>query len=219
MYEAYRPRDVSRRRQGLTLALLAHVLIAWLLISGTARQGLNLIKKPLEAVVIREVIVPPPPPPPPPKPIKPVEAPVSKAPPPPFVPPPEVVPAAPSVAPAIVAVATPPEQPHVIAPPAPPAPAPAPVAESTPKLPQKQEIGLACPRQVHPEMPRRALEDGVQGTVKAQLVIVDGQPKEVVILSGPRVFHSAVRNAMMRYECVGKGEVIAVQEFKFDLTD
>jgi protein TonB len=40
--------------------------------------------------------------------------------------------------------------------------------------------------------------------------------REVTILSGPRVFHAAVREAMMQYKCVsGSGEAIATQEFVF----
>lgn len=65
-------------------------------------------------------------------------------------------------------------------------------------------------------MPRKALQDGVQGVVKAQVLIVDGVVKEVTILSGPRIFHTAVRNAMMQYKCTqDAGEVLAVQEFSF----
>ena len=34
---------------------VVHVVVAWALISGTARRGLEIIKKPLEAAVIQEV--------------------------------------------------------------------------------------------------------------------------------------------------------------------
>jgi protein TonB len=65
-------------------------------------------------------------------------------------------------------------------------------------------------------MPRQALRDHTEGVVKAQAVIRDGAVKEVTILSGPRVFHSAVREAMLQYKCVSdSGEVIATQEFGF----
>lgn len=67
-------------------------------------------------------------------------------------------------------------------------------------------------------MPRKALQDGVEGVVKAQATIRDGVVKEVTILSGPRVFHTAVRNAMMEYKCASdSGDVIATQEFNFKL--
>jgi protein TonB len=169
------------------------------------------IKKPLEAVVIQEVIIPPPPPPPP-KEIKPPEplAPKSEAPPPPFVPPPDVAPTTTSAV-SIASVATPPPTPAVIAPPPPPAP----VVKAAPA---KQDIRLACPTQIPPEMPRKALQDGTEGVVKAQVTIKDGVVTEVAILSGPRVFHAAVRSAMMQYKCVsGTGEVQATQEFNFKI--
>jgi len=210
----YGYQDPSRRIKGIVVVVVVHVLIGYALVSGMARDGLNLIKKPLEAVVIQEVIIPPPPPPPPPKKIEtPKEAPKPEAPPPPYVPPPDVAPAATSTAPSIVSTATPPPAPVVIAPPPPPPPPP-PVVTG----PKRTSIGLACPTQVPPEMPRKALKDGTEGVVKAQARIKDGVVTEVTILSGPRVFHEAVREAMMQYKCTqDAGEVIAVQEFSFKL--
>jgi protein TonB len=76
---------------------------------------------------------------------------------------------------------------------------------------------VACPEQVRPEIPRKALRDGTQGVVKAQAVIRDGVVKEVTILSGPHVYHAPVREAMLQYKCVGDGEVIATQEFVFKI--
>jgi protein TonB len=65
-------------------------------------------------------------------------------------------------------------------------------------------------------MPRKALQDGTEGVVKAQIRLVNGVIQDVTILSGPRVFHAAVKAAMMQYKCVSDaGEVIAVQEFGF----
>jgi protein TonB len=210
----YGYQDPSRRIKGIVVVVLVHALIGYALVSGMARKGLNLIKKPLEAVVIQEVIIPPPPPPPPPpKKIEPPkEAPKPEAPPPPYVPPPDVAPAVTSTAPSIVATATPPPAPVVIAPPPPPAPPPpAPVPK-----PNRTDIGVACPTQVPPEMPRKALQDGTEGVVKAQARIKDGVVKEVTVLSGPRVFHAAVRDAMMQYKCTQDAvEVLAVQEFNF----
>jgi protein TonB len=201
----YQPRDPSRRMKGIVIVLLVHALIGYALVSGMARTGLNLLKKPLEAVVIQEVIIPPPPPPPPPKEIKQPDVKVD-APPPPFVPPPDVAPPTTSTAPVIQSTSVaPPPAPAVIAPPPPPAP---------PK-PNRADIGVACPTQVAPEMPRKALQDGIQGVVKASALIVNGVVKEVTIISGPRVFHSAVRSAMMQYRCVNDGEITATQEFNF----
>ena len=215
MNARYQPKDPSKRYTGLIFVVVLHALLGYVLVSGLARKGLDIIKKPLEAVVIQEVIIPPPPPPPPPKKIEPVpQAPKVEAPPPPFVPPPEVAPQV-STAPVITAVATPPPAPVVIAPPPPPVVAPP--APPAPKV-NKADIGVACPTQVAPEMPRKAIQDGTTGVVRAQALIKDGVVKEVTILSGPRVFHIPVRTAMLQYKCTNDaGEILATQEFNFKL--
>lgn len=208
----YRPKDQSRRFKGIAIVIAVHILLGWGIISGTAHDALKAIKKPLEAVVIQEVIIPPPPPPPP-KEIKPPELQKAppEAPPPPFVPPPEVTPPV-TAAPAIQSVPAPPPTPVVIAPPPPPkveAP-PAPVA--------RPDIRVACPTQVQPEMPRKAIQEGAEGVVRAEITIRDGVVRDVNVVSGPRVFHAAVRNAVMQYKCqAGSGEVKATQEFVFKL--
>jgi hypothetical protein len=80
----------------------------------------------------------------------------------------------------------------------------------------RAEIGMACSTQVKPEMPRKALQDGVEGVVRAQALVRDGVVRDVTILSGPRVFHSAVREAMLQYKCASEpGDVIVPQEFVF----
>ena len=71
-------------------------------------------------------------------------------------------------------------------------------------------------------MPRRALQDGTQGVVKAQIVLKGGAVQEVNILTGPRVFHATVKAAIMQYKCVADGagagaEVTVTQEFNFKL--
>ncbi len=219
MNSSYGSQDPSRRLKGIVIVIALHAFLGYALMSGMAGKGLNLIKKPLEAVVIQEVIIPPPPPPPPPKKIEtPKEMVKTEAPPPPYVPPPDVPPQVSSTAPSIVSMPTPPPAPVVIAPPPPPAPvviAPPPPVVVGPK---RASIGVACPTQVAPEMPRKALQDGTEGVVKAQALIKDGIVKDVTILSGPRVFHAAVRNAMLQYKCThDAGEVLATQEFNFKL--
>lgn len=212
---SYGAHDPSSRVKGIVIVVALHVLIGYALVSGMARKGLDLIKKPLEAVVIQEVIIPPPPPPPPKKVELPKEMPKVQAPPPPFVPPPDVPPPAVSTAPVIAATATPPPTPAVIAPP--PAPT-APVAAPAALAPKSSAIGVACPTQVKPEIPRKALQDGTEGVVKAQILIKNGVVQEVTILSGPRVFHAAVKNAIGQYKCVADGpEVLTTQEFIFKL--
>jgi protein TonB len=213
----YRPQDNSARAKGVVIVVGVHVLVGWALVSGLARKAVEVIRKPLEATVIQEVKLPPPPPPPPPPPklIKPpeIKAPpkVIAPPPPPFIPPPEVTPPPAPQAPQIVATPTPPPAPPPIAPPPPPAP-PAPPAAA----PAPVSIGVICPTQVKPEMPRKALQEGASGVVRAQALIHNGQVTEVTILSGPRIFHAAVKAAMMQYKCQSSGgDVVATQEFEF----
>ena len=215
---SYGQQDPTRRIKGIVVVVALHAVLGYALISGMARNALTYIKKPLEAVVIQEVIIPSPPPlPPPPPPPKQIETPKQQprvqAPPPPFVPPPDIAPPVTLTAPAIVSVATPPPVPTVIAPPPPPAP---PVPKPMPAGPVRASIGVACPTQVAPEMPRKALQEGMEGVVKAQAVIRDGVVIEVTILSGPRVFHAAVKAAMMQYKCNrDTDEIVATQEFNF----
>ena len=210
LYPVYRPKDPSRRYKGIAVVVVLHLFIGWAIVSGTARNALVMLKKPLEAVVIQEVIIPPPPPPPP-KEIKPPEAMKTDAPPPPFVPPPDVAPQTTSTAPSIVSVATPSPTPAVIAPPPPVAAPPRPA-------PNRQDLRVACPTQVPPEMPRKAIQDGSEGVVKAQALVKNGAVQEVTILSGPRVFHAAVKAAMMQYKCTADAtEILATQEFVFKI--
>jgi len=54
----YDNQDNSRRVKGIVIVVAIHLVIGYVLVSGLARKGLNLIKKPLEAVVIQEVIIP-----------------------------------------------------------------------------------------------------------------------------------------------------------------
>jgi protein TonB len=206
----YRTADPSRRYRGIAIALAVHVLLAWLLISGTARKGLELINKPLQAVVIQDVVIAPPPPPR--KLVVPPKALNTPVQPPPFIPTPEVAVTAPA---ALAVVATP-----VVHEAPPPAPAPVIVAAApaAPAPAAKLDMAIVCPTQVSPEMPRRALIDGTQGLVKAQVRIADGMVREVTFLSGPRIFYAAVRTAMLQYKCTREGtEVVATQDFNFKL--
>ena len=51
----YGKRDPSSRVKGIVIVVALHVLIGYALVSGMARKGLDLVKKPLEAVVIQEI--------------------------------------------------------------------------------------------------------------------------------------------------------------------
>ena len=207
----YQPKDPSRRIKGLVIVITIHAFLGYAIVSGMARKGLNFIKKPLEAVVIQEVIIPPPPPPPPKKVEAPKDLPKVDAPPPPYVPPPDVTTSASSGI-SIASTTTVPTAPVAIAPPPPP---PAPVARPAVN---RNDIGVACPTQVHPEMPRKAQQEGIEGVVRAQIRIKGGVVQDVT-MTGPRVFYAAVRAAVMQYKCVSDagGEVLATQEFNFKL--
>jgi len=199
----YQPKSSTGRYSGIMFVVVLHIVLLWALLSGAARKAVEIIKKPLEAVVIQEVTLPPPPPPPP-KTIEPPKPQVAKpqAPPPPFVPPAEAAPS--PTAPVIAATSTLPPAPVAIEPLPAPRPAPA-----------KADIGVACPVQAKPEIPPKALQDGLFGVVRAEASIRDGMVKEIRILSGPRVFHAAVRAAMQQYKCTAPDGTIAMQEFEF----
>ena len=206
----YDKQPSSRRLIGFVAVVALHIFIFYALVTGLAREVVEIVKKPLETKIIVELPPPPPPPPPPPKEIvKPLPAPKVEAPPPPYVPPPEIAPPV-SAAPAITTAPEPPKEEYKIEAPPPPATAPAPPAGPV-------NIGVVCPQQVKPEIPRKALQEGVSGVVRAQARIVDGAVKEITVLSGPRVFHPAVKAAMQQYKCNSSGEVTAIQEFEFKI--
>lgn len=201
---------------GIGVMVAAHLLLAYGLATGLGGKAIEVIKKPLQATIVQEVQLPPPPPPPPPPKIEkvadlPKMAPVEAPPPPSYVPPPEV---ATPQAPVEAAIAT---VQHTQAVPTPPTPAPV-VPAPVPAAPARVNIAVACPTQVAPVMPARALSESIEGTVKAQARIVGGQVVDVKILSGPSVFHAAVRSAMQAYKCSQSAvEVVASQDFTFQL--
>jgi len=96
-----------------------------------------------------------------------------------------------------------------------PTPSPAPPAV----VAVRSDIATVCPTQAAPEMPRKAIQDGIEGVVKAQIRIKGGVIQDVIIVSGARIFHAAVKAAVMQYKCISNagGEVVATQEFTFKL--
>ena len=220
-----RQADPRRHLIGLTLVILFHVFVVYALVTGLAKKVVEVVRAPIETKVIEEIKKPPPPPPeivlpPPPK---------LEAPPPPFIPPPEVqIAQPPPPQPTITAVTpTPPPAAVVIAPAAPtPAPVasapPAPPAPPPPKPVVAAAIGVVCPTQVKPEMPRKALQENIAGSVRARATIRGGKVVNVEIVSSrPRgVFDAAVRTAMLQYGCqAGSDEVQAEQTFDFKVDE
>ena len=206
-HQDFDPGQRGGRGVGVGVVIGIHIIVGWGLASGLGSEMVAAVKKPLQAVVLQEVVLPPPPPPPPPpKPQQPPKQVVQQtAPPPPYVPPAEVQTQAAVEAPVVQASITPPPAPAPIAPPAPPAPS----------APARMDLAIACPTQAKPQLPEKALRDGLSGTVRAQVTIMGGVVSAVDIVSGPRVFHAAVREAMQKYRCTAPDGTVAMQAFEF----
>ncbi len=133
--------------------------------------------------------------------------------------------------PVVQAVATDLPSPAAITPTAPAAPTPeppvvvaaAPAVVTPPARVVPQEIGLVCPHQVKPVMPRRALQEGTGGFVKVMATVRGGKVVAVEVLtSRPRgLFEGVVRQAMMQYRCESPPDVdVKVpQEFNFTVVE
>lgn len=158
-------RGSGKKFGGLAFVIVLHVLIVYALITGLARDVVNIIKAPIETKIIEEVKPPPPPdlppPPPPPKMV---------APPPPFIPPPEVQVATPPPQNTVTAVTSVKPENPVFAPPAPPAPA----APATGPAQVAAVVDFStCSK---PDYPRNAQRNEEEGTVTLQFLIgVDGR--------------------------------------------
>lgn len=143
---------------GIGIVALLHGLLGYALLSGLARQVVDVIKAPLETHLLEEVIPPPPPPPqvaPPPK----------LAPPPAFVPPPEVTPP-PQPQPTITTThSEPPPVPVAITPAAPAVEAPA--APPRAAVPARIDVA-SCDK---PDYPAAALRAGATGVTKVRFAI------------------------------------------------
>ncbi|MFM8900903.1 MAG: energy transducer TonB [Burkholderiales bacterium] len=216
------PEATRSRWWGFAAVLCLHVVVGWALTQGLATQVVQFVKPPVQVALIAQA-PPPPPPPPPPMPVVPKSAPSQKvvaAPPPPAAPP--VVQAAATELPSPMAITpTPPAPPPLPEPPVVVSAAPAVVAP--PARMVQQEIGLVCPHQVKPIMPRRALQEGVGGFVKVMATVRGGKVVAVEVLSArPRgVFEGTVRQAMMQYRCESPPdvEVKVPQEFNFTVVE
>jgi protein TonB len=76
--------NYGRRYGGLSLVILLHVLLAYVILSGLASRTIDVVKEPIVTKIIEEIIPPPPHEKPPPEPLQVV------APPPDFIPPPDI---------------------------------------------------------------------------------------------------------------------------------
>jgi protein TonB len=208
-------------RKTLMIALIAGlaieaVVIATVLHVPRTQPQPEAPRPPMQVAIV--ATKPPPPPPPPPvvkKIVKHLE---------PHTPP---KPAPPRVAPRPV----PRVAPHVDSPAVVTAPAPAPVAAAPSPAPspgpQAQgssapaDIAIECPVQVKPELPPKALAEGIAGRVTAHATIRGGRVVKVEIVeSQPAgVFDAAVRRAMLQYQCRTNGDDAVAVEQTFDFTN
>lgn len=181
---------VANRSTGLIIVIGLHLLLGWALASGLARKAVEIVKKPIDMVIVPQELKPPPPP----KVEKVREIPKPTTPP-PFVPPPDITPPAPP-APVIQQVqqVAPPPAPVVIAPPAPPVEPPKPAVI-------KQEVAVACPG--YQAALANVLEDaferiGQPGTVTLLLKIKGNRVVDVVPQSGPKAYHNLLVGEIKR---------------------
>jgi protein TonB len=204
---AEQQRNPVKHLFSMTVVVVLHIIVVYALVTGLARKVVEVIKQPLETKIIEEIKdKPKDEPPPPPKLV---------TPPPPFVPPPEVQIQMPSTlstsAISTVTNVRPVAAPVRAAPAPPPPPKP---------LVRKGAVPL---HRVTPEFPRRALQDGIQGSVVAHLMVArDGTVKEVKIISSePRgVFDREVIRAMMQWKFTpDDNDYIVEAPIEFKLTD
>ncbi len=200
-------RSPGKHLTGIGVVIVIHLLVGYLLITGLARQAIEVIKGPLKTEIIEEKKPPPPEnlPPPPPK---------LAEPPPTFIPPPEVQITAPAPAPVI-------QNRTVVAPPVYAAPKPAAAAAAP-----SNNVGVACPnsQKIRAEIqyPMAARREGLSGEVVVQFVVsATGEIKDPKIISSSnRVFNSVSLSSVRQFQCKGQGADVTVEvPFSFKLTE
>lgn len=206
---AEQQRQPGKHLTGIAVVIVFHLILAYALASGLARDIVKIIKPVTETVIIEEVKKPPPPPEPPPPPPKMVQVMPT------FVPPPEVQIQSPVTVPVIsntTAVAPP-----VYAPPAPPAPV---VAAAAPS------VGVACPnsQEIRKDIkyPVQARKEGLQGEVLIEFTVAaNGEIKDIDIKSSSnRAFNSVSISATRQFKCNAQARDVRVQvPYSFKLTD
>lgn len=214
----------SREYRSMAAAVGIGIVIELVLVFGVSKMHFSesapqVPQSVMRAELAKKIDTPPPPPPPAPKPeIKkivkqqstmPRPAPQQSA---PAVPAAPIIPAAQAPSPSAPAVATTSSNVMPEAAPARAVPSSRPVA-----------IGLVCPVQGKPEMPKRAEAEGITGSVVARARIRGGKVIQVdIVRSQPAgVFDEAVRRAMSSYQCDSNATdtVVAEQSFNFTLSD
>lgn len=231
------PTEASRLRSGnaMTIAIVAALAIEGALIASVISMRVPAPVQAHAAPVMQmrlvEAVTPPPPPPPPPPVVKKIVRRQSELPAP--------KPVARPVAPAQRHVATP----AVVPVPAAPAPVAAQVAPSGPQVAPGMpgpaapvasgnttagpaapaDIAIVCPVQAKPDMPARAIAEGIAGAVTARATIKGGKVVSVDIVKStpPGIFDASVRRAMAQYQCKldGGDQVVVEQSFDFAQTD
>ena len=226
------PGEVSQPRFGnaMTTAILAALAIEGALIAGVMSVRVPPPKPahapPIMQMRIVEAVTPPPPPPPPPPVIRKVVKQQSDLP----VPKPAALvqrhAATPKIAPvpdAPVPVATQDAPSTSQAAPAEPGPSTVGSGNTTDAAAAPADVEIVCPVQAKPEMPPRALAEGISGEVAARATIKGGKVVHVDIVRStpPGVFDASVRRAMFQYQCKvdGGDQVVVEQSFDFAQTD
>jgi periplasmic protein TonB len=180
---------------------------------------------PVMQIRFAKVDTPPPPPPPPPQIVKKVLKHESELPAPTHtvrsLPKPHPVPA--PVTPTPVATQDAPAPTQAVPSPAPAAPSTTEAGPTTAATADPPDVAIVCPVQAKPEMPPRALAEGITGSVTARATIHGGKVIHVDIVEStpPGVFDGVVRRAMSQYQCKvdGGDDVIVEQSFDFANAD
>jgi protein TonB len=178
-----RERNPLKHMIGIGIVVAFHVGLAYALMTGLAGKAMEVIKQPLQAVLVKEYI--PPPPPPPPKKVDLPPPPKTAPPPPAFVPPVEVPVARPAPSTNVIAA--------VSNTPAPPAPPPAPAQPV--RVPAVVEAS-ACEKPNYPASSLRNQEEGI--VMLSFLIGVDGKVVDAKVekSSGYRELDKAARLAL-----------------------
>lgn len=209
----------SRSFTGISVAVLAHLLLGYALVTGLAQKGVKVLKDSLDVALLEEQK---------PQVDKPVPPPPRHAPPPVYVPPPEVETKAPVVETVTAVVNTPPPvvepAPVVAAPPAPP-PAKAVVVEAPPPPPVVVPVAApvvalatACPNHVSVrskvDYPQQAALRGLNGDVVIELTVLgNGEVSNahVVKSTNPIFDETALTAVTAHLHCIAQGQEVRVR--------